>query len=144
MRRFLTFFALALIALPAYAADVSVDMLNKAPDSKERNIYAPDLVRVDVGDTVTWISVTKGHNVEFIKGGVPEGVGKFRSKLSKDVAYTFTVPGVYAYKCTPHYGLGMVGVVVVGGDTSNLEAVKAIRYPGKSKARMQAIFDQLN
>lgn len=144
MRRILLVLALALIALPAHAADISVEMLTKAPDSNERNIYAPDLVRVDVGDTVNWLSVAKGHNVEFIKGAVPAGVEKFRSRLSKDATYTFTVPGVYAYKCTPHYGLGMVGIVVVGGDKSNLDAVKAIRYPGKSKVRMQAIFDQLD
>lgn len=143
MRSILTFIVLALFVLPAQAADVTVEMLNKAPDSKERNIYAPDLVRVDAGDTVTWVATTKGHNVEFIKGGVPVGVEAFRSKLSKDASYTFTVPGVYVYKCTPHYGLGMVGIVIVGGDSSNLEAVKALRYPGKSKVRMQAIFDRL-
>lgn len=144
MRRILLVLALALFALPAHAAELSVEMFNKAPDSKERNIYAPDLVRINVGDTVNWLATTKGHNVEFIKGGVPEGVEKFRSKLSKAATYTFTIPGVYAYKCTPHYGLGMIGIVIVGGDTSNLDAIKAIRYPGKAKVRMQAIFDQLD
>ena len=27
---------------------------------------------------------------------------------------TFTVPGVYGVKCKPHYGMGMVALVVVG------------------------------
>ena len=143
MRTFLAFIVFALFALPAAAADVTVEMLTKAPEGKQRNIFAPDLVRIEVGDTVTWVATDKGHNVEFFRGGVPEGVESFRSRLSKDVSYTFTVPGVYAYKCTPHLGLGMIGIVVVGGDLSNLEAVKAGRYPGKSKPRMQAIFDQL-
>ena len=144
MRHILLVLALTFVAIPARAAELYVEMLTKASDSNERNIYAPDLVRVDVGDTVNWVATTKGHNVEFIKGAIPAGVAKFRSKLSKDSNYTFTVPGVYAYKCTPHYGLGMIGVVIVGRDTSNLDAVKAARYPGKSKLRMQAIFDQLD
>ena len=43
--------------------------------------YSKKIVKVDIGDTVFWKSTKAGHNVEFIKGGVPEGVGKFRSKL---------------------------------------------------------------
>ena len=77
--------------------------------------------------------LTKGHNVEFIKGGVPEGVGKFKSKFNVDTEYKFTIPGIYAYWCTPHKGMGMIGFVVVGDDKSNLDAIKAIRFMGKSK-----------
>ena len=80
-----------------------------------------------------WKSTKPGHNVEFIKGGVPEGVGKFRSALSKDTEYKFEIPGIYAYWCTPHKGMGMIGFVLVGNDKSNLEAIKTIRYSGKSK-----------
>jgi plastocyanin len=43
------------------------------------------------GIPVFWKSVDKGHNVEFIKDGVPEGVEKFKSKLSQDTKYTFTI-----------------------------------------------------
>ena len=78
-------------------------------------------------------STDKGHNVEFIKGGVPEGVEKFKSKFNKDTEYKFTVPGIYAYWCTPHKSMGMIGFVIVGDDKSNLDAVKSIRFSGKSK-----------
>ena len=40
---------------------------------------------------------------------------------------------IYAYWCTPHKGMGMIGFVVVGNDKSNLEAIKKIKYQGKSK-----------
>ena len=96
-------------------------------------VYSKKIVRISSGDTVFWKSTDKGHNVEFIKGGVPEGVEKFKSKFNKDTEYKFTVPGIYAYWCTPHKSMGMIGFVIVGDDKSNLEAVKSIRFSGKSK-----------
>ena len=106
-------------------------MLNKL--GKEHMIYSKKIVNIEVGDTVFWKSTTPGHNVEFIKNGTPEGVEKFRSSISKDAQYKFEIPGIYAYWCTPHKGMGMIGFVVVGNNKSNLEAVKKIKYQGKSK-----------
>ena len=60
------------------AADVTVEMLNKF--EKEFMVYSKKIVRVDIGDTVFWKSINPGHNVEFIKGAVPEDVDKFKSK----------------------------------------------------------------
>ena len=116
---------------PAYSSDQSIDMLSKL--GKEINVYSKKLVKVNVGDTVFWKSVNPGHNVEFIKGGVPEGVEKFKSAYSKDVSYTFKTPGIYAYWCSPHKSIGMIGFVVVGNDKSNLEEIKKIKFYGKSK-----------
>ena len=84
----------------SFAADETIEMLNKL--NKESMVYSKKVVRIDVGDTVFWKSTNPGHNVEFIKGGVPAGVEKFKTKFSKDAEYTFTVPGIYAYWCTPH------------------------------------------
>ena len=116
---------------PAFGADKNIDMLNRL--GKEINVYSKKVVNVDVGDTVNWKSVNPGHNVEFIKGGIPEGVEKFKSKYNKDTSYTFNTPGIYAYWCTPHKSMGMIGFVVVGGDKSNLDAIKEIRFSAKSK-----------
>ena len=115
----------------SFAADETIEMLNKL--GKESMIYSKKIVKIDVGDTVFWKSTNPGHNVEFIKGGVPEGVKKFKTKFSKDAEYTFTVPGIYAYWCTPHKNMGMIGFVVVGDDKSNLEAIKKIRFLSRSK-----------
>ena len=113
------------------AADVTLEMLNKL--GKETMVFSEKVVKINVGDTVFWKATDKGHNVEFIKKGVPEGVGKFKSKYNVDTEYKFTIPGIYAYWCTPHKGMGMIGFVVVGDDKSNLDAIKAIRFMGKSK-----------
>ena len=113
------------------AADETIEMLNKS--GNEIMIYSKKIVRVDVGDTVFWKATDKGHNVEFIKGGVPEGVNKFKSKFNLDTEYKFTLPGIYAYWCTPHKNMGMIGFVVVGEDKSNLEDIKKLKFTAKSK-----------
>ena len=124
-------FILLFFTSSSFAADTTIEMLNKL--GKESMVYSKKIARVDVGDTVTWLSTSKGHNVEFIKGGVPAGVEKFKSKFNKDVSYKFTIPGIYAYWCTPHKSMGMIGFVVVGDNKSNLDDIKKIRYVAKSK-----------
>jgi pseudoazurin len=126
----------------AWGADVTVEMLNKL--NKEYMVYSKKIIHIDVGNTVFWKSVDSGHNVEFIKGAVPEGVEKFKSKLSKDTEYTFTVPGIYAYWCTPHKSMGMIAFVVVGGDLSNIETISQIRYYGKSKKIASQLISEIN
>ena len=122
---------LLFFASNSFAADETIEMLNKL--DKESMVYSKKIVRIDVGDTIFWKSTNPGHNVEFIKGGVPNGVDKFKTKFNKDAEYTFTIPGIYAYWCTPHRSMGMIGFVVVGDDKSNLEAIKKLRFTAKSK-----------
>tara|TARA_Y100001970_G_scaffold147734_1_gene181360 strand:+ start:372 stop:806 length:435 start_codon:yes stop_codon:yes gene_type:complete len=115
----------------AYSAAETIEMLNKL--GKESMVYSKKVVRINVGDSILWKATTKGHNVEFIKGGTPEGVKKFKSKMNKDVEYTFGIPGIYAYWCTPHKSMGMIGFVVVGNDKSNIDKIKSLKFFGKSK-----------
>jgi pseudoazurin len=128
---FTVFFSIIFLNVNSYAADTTVEMLNK--QGKESMVFSQKIVKLNVGDKVIWKATDKGHNVEFIKKGVPEGVAKFKSKYNKDVEFKFDVPGIYAYWCTPHKSMGMIGFVVVGDNKSNLDAIKAIRYTGKSK-----------
>ena len=125
----------------ALSNDVTVKMLNRL--DKESMVFSEKIVNVNVGDTVFWEATDKGHNVEFIKNGVPEGVEKFKSKLNEDVSYEFTVPGIYAYWCTPHKSLGMIGFVIVGDDKSNLDMIKKIRFFGQSKKLSKVLIDQI-
>jgi len=130
MRLIICALILVFSATTAMSADTTVEMLNKSEGKK--NVFTPSLVYVDVGDTVTWKSSSKGHNVEFIKKrGIPEGVKAFKSKLSKDTEYKFTVPGIYAYWCTPHKSMGMIGFVVVGNNLDNLADIKKVKFVGK-------------
>ena len=92
-------------------------------------VFDSEIVRVNSGDTVFWESTDPGHNVQFIsKNGVPEGVEKFKSKYNKDTEYKFTIPGIYAYWCTPHKSMGMIGFVIVGNDQSNIDSIKKIKW----------------
>ncbi len=138
---FTSFLILLFYSQPALAADQTIEMLNKL--GKEHMVYSQKIVNIEVGDTVFWKSTTKGHNVEFIKGGVPKGVEKFRSQINKDVQFKFEIPGIYAYWCTPHKSMGMIGFVVVGNDKSNLEEIKKIRYQGKSKKIAESLIGSL-
>lgn len=96
----------------AMSETINIKMLNKL--GKERMVYSEKIVRINVGDEIFWKSTDKGHNVEFTKGGVPEGVEIFKSKINEDVTYKFNIPGIYAYWCTPHKSLGMIGFVWKG------------------------------
>ena len=141
MKKIAILISVLFITQAASAADQTIEMLNKL--GKEHMVYSKKIVNIEVGDTVFWKSTKPGHNVEFIKGGVPEGVEKFRSALSKDTEYKFEIPGIYAYWCTPHKGMGMIGFVVVGNDKSNLEEIKKIRYQCKSKKIAQELISSL-
>ena len=137
----ITTFILLFFTSSSFAADENIEMLNKL--GKESMVYSKKIARVNVGDTVTWLATSKGHNVEFIKGGVPAGVDKFKSKFNKDVSYKFTIPGIYAYWCTPHKSMGMIGFVVVGDNKSNLDDIKKIKYVAKSKKIAPNLIDNL-
>ena len=142
MKTLLFVLAFMLLNAPAYGASIDILMLNK--QDKERNVYSKPIVNINVGDTVNWIAKSKGHNVEFIKRyGVPEGVGKYKSRLSKDAKYTFKVPGIYAYWCTPHKSMGMIGFVIVGNNKSNINSIKKIKFKGKSKKIANTLLKQI-
>ena len=142
MKKLLIFFVIFICTNTAFAADVTIEMLNKLDD---RNmVFSSEIVKVDVGDTVFWVSTDKGHNVEFIsKNGVPDGVEKFKSKVNKDAEFTFTIPGIYAYWCTPHKSMGMIGFVIVGDDLSNLESIKKVKFVGKSKKLAKSLIAEI-
>jgi len=104
----------------------------------QKKLYVLMLVKQFIGN-----QQNSSHNVEFIKNAVPEGVGKFKSKLSEDTEYKFTIPGIYAYWCTPHKSMGMIGFVVVGKDKSNLDLITKAKFYGRSKKIAKELIEQL-
>lgn len=130
-------------AQAASAAEVVVEMLNRDKATNATNVYKPALVKVAKGDTVKWVATNPGHNVAFVSGGVPAGVALFSSGFTKEVKYKFDKPGIYVYKCTPHLGLGMVGIVWVGNDKSNLDAAKKAYVPPLAKKRLEPLFAEI-
>ena len=138
---FLALIMAVLIAPNVYAADMEIEMLNRRDDGAKM-IYSIDVARIDAGDTITWVPTTKGHNVHFLAG--PEGWDlPKKTKNGKEVVLTFDTPGVYLYQCTPHASMGMIGLVVVGEDMSNIDAIAKTKVRGKSKKFLKKLLEEL-
>jgi len=127
------------LASPAAAKDHVVKMLNKGKAGMM--VFEPGLVKVKPGDTVTFLPSDKSHNAESIASMIPMGAKPFKGKMNQPLKVTFSKPGVYGYKCMPHYGMGMVGVVVVG-NPDNLAAAQKVSHPGKAKQMFAKLLSQ--
>ncbi len=125
---------LALAATPVLAENVEIKMLNKGQDGIM--VFEPAHVNIAPGDTVTFMPTDKGHNAETIKGLIPEGAEPFKGKFNEELAVTFDVPGVYAVKCMPHYAMGMVALITVGDEPTNMAAIRDAKFPPKAQERV--------
>lgn len=139
--------AIALVALAtgagiASAAEFEIKMLNKGEGGVM--VFEPDFVQAAPGDIVHFVVVDKGHDVESIKGMLPEGVEPFKAKMNENFDLTVTSEGVYGVKCTPHYAMGMIALIVAGDPSSNLEAAKAAKNPKKAQERFDAAFAKVS
>ena len=105
----------------------------------KKDIFVPDFLEVALGDTVRFVNVNGSHNSESIPGMIPSGVTAWRSRLRQDFELQVDQPGVYGYKCTPHYSKGMVGLIVARDPAVNLQAAQSVSNP----RRAQAVFDRL-
>ena len=134
-----TVMAILFISTSASAADMTIEMLNKDADGNKM-VFSEEIARVDIGDIITWIPTTKGHNVEMISS--PNDM-KLKSKNGKKVKISFDKAGIYYYWCTPHKGMGMIGLVVVGNDTSNIDQIAKAKAMGKSKKKLKKLLAEL-
>jgi pseudoazurin len=107
-------------------------------------VYSEDISRIDVGDRITWVPTSKGHNVEFVAG--PDGwKAPKKSKLNKEVEMTFDTPGVYLYQCSPHKSMGMIAIVIVGEQDAEevKDRLKGVKVKGKSKKKLKELLADL-
>jgi pseudoazurin len=91
-------------------------------------IFNPLVVTIQPGDTVAWENMPT-HDTQSIAGLIPEGAEAWHSAMGENYQHTFTQEGIYLYKCTPHFGAGMGGAIIVGKPV-NLEAIKAADAKG--------------
>jgi pseudoazurin len=133
--------SIALVSLGANAAEHEVKMLNKGAEGVM--VFEPSVVKIAPGDSVHFIATDKSHNVESIEGMIPAGTAPFKGEMNKDLTVTFDQPGVYGVKCKPHYGMGMVGLVVVGEPVNKAE-VTAVEQKGKAKKKFETLFPQID
>jgi pseudoazurin len=126
----------------AYAAEHEIRMLNKGPEGQPMQ-FDPAFLKIEPGDSVTFIPTDKGHNSESILEMIPEGAETWKGKINEEITVTFNVEGVYGYKCMPHFGLGMVGIIQVGDSTENLDSAETAKLPGRAKTRMAELIAQV-
>lgn len=125
-----------LFVFPALAAEIEVKMLNKGSDGQAM-VFEPATVKAAVGDIITFVPVDKGHDAAAVKDMIPEGVADFKGKMNETVKVIVEKEGAYVVKCTPHLGMGMIALVVVGDAApANLDAVKNGKLPKKARDRL--------
>jgi len=89
--------------------------------------YTPQILTINLGDTVHWLNDGGFHNVNFdvnsISGASFNNPVSFASTPTNDVemySYVFTVAGSYDYDCSvgSHAANGMVGSIIVNSASS--------------------------
>lgn len=133
--------AATLTASAAFAAEHEVHMRNRGDAGPM--VFEPAIIKAAPGDTIHFIPTDKSHNVEAVKGMLPDGVESFKSKTNEEYTLTVSQPGIYGVRCSPHFAMGMVGLIQVGDTPANLEAAKAVKLPGKADERMKGYFEEL-
>jgi pseudoazurin len=127
--------------LTTLAADHQVQMLNK--DSEGRAMqFEPAFLKIAPGDSVTFVATNKGHNTESILTLMPEGAEPWKGKMNEEVTVTFATEGLYAYKCQPHLGLGMVGLIQVGDAPAALDQAEVEKLPQRPEDRLLELIAQ--
>ena len=124
-----TLFKKIFIVIPVFLFSVelfsevhTVKMLNQGPTGVM--VFEPAVLKINIGDTVTFVATDAAHNSASIPGMLPPNATAWNGQLSRDISVTFDIPGVYGYQCTPHAMMAMVGIIQVGDDSSNLQSVK--------------------
>lgn len=122
----------------AFAEDHQVQMLNQGTDG-EMMVFEPAFLKVEPGDTVTFVPTDKSHNAESILGTIPDGAEAFKGKIT----ITLDAEMLHPVNCLPHYALGMVALIQVGDDTSNFDAVSSEKHPGRAAERMAVLLERV-
>ena len=131
----------ALMAPVAYAAEYEVHMLAKDANGRFAQ-YEPAFLKVQPGDTVTFISSDALDNTESIPELIPQSAENWTGDLGKNVSVSFETEGLYVYKCVHHVGRGMIGVVQVGDGVQVLDAAAVSKLPAQAKARLDVLLTE--
>ena len=118
-----------MLAKAAFAETIQIEFT-------EDDSYSIDVAHINIGYTIKWLPKNEGHNVEFFAGPDMNSL-PLTSEIDEIHSIVFKVPGVYLYGCTPHADMGMLGLIVVGNDLHNLEAIKSIQLSRVAKSVLQ-------
>lgn len=111
------------------------------------NVFTPDELKINVGDTVEWKNTQGFHNVNGSVGIFPNNPESFGNSTGSDWVYrfVFTKAGTYDYQCDPHVGVGMFGKIEVEAVATGIEerlAVIGRIYPNPAKSKVTIDFSE--
>jgi len=134
----------ALSATAVQAADYEVKMLNASENGTM--VFEPAFLKLEQGDTVTFVAQDPGHNAETVAG--PAGAASFNTAFKPRETVMFDQEGVYVYKCLPHAMMAMVGVIQVGAAVNQDEIAAVVEQQEAAfvmhKGRLKELFAQVN
>ncbi len=96
---------------------------------------------IDVGDQVIWTNTAGTHNVNGSMVTFPANPQSFTSGAPASGAWvynhTFTIPGVYNYRCDPHAAFGMTGNIIVNAIALPIELANFVCAVNKSNVLVE-------
>jgi len=111
------------------------------------NVFTPKDITIEVGQTVRWINKGGEHNVNGSTSVFPGNPESFTNGPTSSSLwtydYTFTIAGVYNYRCDLHFGLGMVGTVTVQSPVV-IDLFPARNIPDVTKVNADGVPDSIN
>lgn len=111
------------------------------------NKFDPKELTIQVGDTVTWTNIGGNHNVNGTQSTFPDNLVSFGNEVDSDwtFSFVFNTAGTYDYQCDPHAGFGMVGKVIVQGETASLDRVgkefDILLYPNPAQNHLNIVLN---
>ncbi|MEM1342233.1 MAG: plastocyanin/azurin family copper-binding protein [Pseudomonadota bacterium] len=100
----------------AERAQLTIDQITDFSASSASGMFrfAPDMIRIAPGETVTFLNSRGSHTVKTQKGFWPEGVDPVDIAGQTRADVVFDQPGLYGVTCARHGKYGMVMLVAVG------------------------------
>jgi plastocyanin len=120
------------LAIGTLLAFVAVSSAVQVPVSIIDNVFSPDSVQIDPGDSIVWTNNgVNPHTSTSGVSGVPDGLWN-SGTLSHGAKFTrgFATGGRFSYYCQFHYVLGMTGVITVGTSGADEGREAAESRPG--------------
>ncbi len=105
--------------------------------------FKPDYVELEPGDTIRFLNSTSNHTVKSIKSMMPEGAEPFEISHEPVAKVKFDKEGVYGIRCKVHGRHGMVMLVKVGSNLTNLDAAKSVKHGGFIKKKFESLFKHI-
>jgi plastocyanin len=109
--------------------------------------FAPADITINQGESVRWDNLGGNHNVNGALSAFPQNPEGFTSgspsSMLWNFVHTFTIPGVYSYRCDPHANSGMNGKVTVLAAAVVDVVITEISYndPGSDSLEYVEIFN---